>query len=115
MDLYIIRGTTNVFSLMIEDENGEPYTLKNGEKIVFGVKMNSENSDYDICKIITDSEVANGAYNINLSPEDTAKLQVARYYYDVGIETPSGDYYMIICCSEFNICEAITQKGSTAT
>ncbi len=46
----IIRGTTNDFSLNIENEKGEQYTLQDGEKIIFGVKENAENSDYNIVK-----------------------------------------------------------------
>ena len=113
MNISIIRGTTNAFSLTIEDENGEPYTLKDNEKIIFGVKSNAENSDYDICKIVTASEEVDGAYIINLMPEDTAGLQFGRYFYDVGLQTADGNFYMIISCSEFNICKAITAKEAT--
>lgn len=109
----IIRGTTNNFSLSIEDENGEQYTLKDGEKIIFGVKENAESSDYDIVKTLTSADVADKTYNIRLTPADTAKLPFGRYYFDVGLQTANGDYYMIVPCEEFYICKAVTAKEAT--
>jgi hypothetical protein len=108
MNLSIIRGTTNTLSLTIEDENGELYKLKDSEKIIFGVKSNAENSDYDICKIAT--EAVDSTYIINITPEDTAGYPFGRYYFDVGLQTADGNYYMVIPCSEFYIKKAVTSK-----
>lgn len=113
MDLHIIRGTTNAFSLTIEDENGEPYILNDGEKIIFGVKSNAENSEYNIVKILTSADVVDGAYIIKLAPEDTKNLLTERYYCDIGLQTAEGDYYMIIPCCNFYIDKAITQKEAS--
>lgn len=113
MDLNIIRGTTNIFSLTIEDENGELYTLNDDEKIIFGVKSNAENSDYDIVKALTYADVVDGAYAIRLSPEDTQELPFGQYFYDVGLQTADGDYYMIIPCKRFCICKAVTAKEAS--
>lgn len=106
----IIRGTTNDFSLSIEDENGEQYTLKDGEKIIFGVKSNAENSDYDIVKTLTSADMVDNAYTIKLTPTDTAELAFGRYYFDIGLQTADGNYYMVIPCSEFYIKKAVTSK-----
>lgn len=109
----IIRGTTNEFSLSIEDENCEPYTLKDNEKIIFGVKSNAENSDYDIVKTLTSADVVDSAYIIKLTPEDTVELQFGQYYFDAGLQTADGDYYMVIPCEKFCICKAVTAKEAT--
>lgn len=109
----IIRGTTNDFNLNIEDESGEQYTLKDGEKIIFGVKENAENSDYNIVKTLTSADIVDGIYTIKLTPADTAQLAFGRYYFDVGLQTADGDYYMIVPCDEFYICKAITAKEAT--
>ena len=111
MNLNIIRGTTNKFCLSIEDEKGEPYKLKDGEKIIFGVKSNPENSDYDVCKIVT--EASEDGCAIELEPADTAELAFGRYYFDVGLQTADGDYYMIVPCDEFCVCKAVTAKEAT--
>lgn len=109
----IIRGTTNEFSLSIKDESGEQYTIESSEKIIFGVKENAENSDYNIVKVLTSTDVVDDTYTIKLTPEDTAELPFGRYYFDVGLQTADGDYYMIIPCDEFCICKAITVKEVT--
>ncbi len=109
----IIRGTTNDFSLSIEDENGEQYTLKDGEKIIFGVKSNAENSDYDIVKTLTSADMVDNAYTIKLIPDDTLGLPFGQYYFDIGLQTANGDYYMIIPCSQCLILPAVTQKEAT--
>ena len=113
-NINIIRGTTNAFGVRIESSDGEPYMLQSGEKIIFGVKLNTENSDYDIVKTVTVADYTDGAYNINLAPEDTAGLNFGRYYYDVGVQTADGDYYMIIPCSEFNVLENVTEREVSA-
>lgn len=111
----IIRGTTNDLSLNIENEKGEQYTLQDGEKIIFGVKENAENSDYNIVKTLTsaDADVVDGICTIKLTPTDTAELSFGRYYFDIGLQTANGDYYMIVPCDEFYICKAVTQKEAT--
>ena len=109
----IIRGTTNEFSLSIEDESGEQYTLQAGEKIIFGVKKNAENSDYNIVKTLTSADIVDGICTIKLTPTDTAQLAFGRYYFDIGLQTEDGDYYMIVPCDEFYICKAITAKEAT--
>lgn len=108
----IIRGTTNDLSLSIEDENGEQYTLKDGEKIIFGVKENAENSDYNIVKMLTSADIVDGICTIKLMPTDTAELAFGRYYFDIGLQT-ADDYYMIVPCDEFCVCKAITAKEAT--
>ena len=109
----IIRGTTNDLNLSIEDENSEQYTLKDGEKIIFGVKENAENSDYDIVKTLTSADMVDNAYTIKLMPTDTAELAFGRYYFDIGLQTANDDYYMIVPCDEFCVCKAITAKEVT--
>ena len=37
-EIKIIRGTTNIFDLVIFDNSEQAYELKDGDKIVFGVK-----------------------------------------------------------------------------
>ena len=109
----IIRGTTNDLNLSIEDENGEQYTLQDGEKIIFGVKENAENSDYNIVKTLTSADVVDGICTIKLTPTDTAELAFGRYYFDIGLQTADGDYYMVVPCDEFCVCKAITAKEAT--
>ncbi len=110
MNISIIKGTTNKFALTITDADGKPYALQNGDKIIFGVKLNSESSDYLLVKRLTKADVTDGACMISLVPEDTAALTHGRYFCDIGLQTADGDYYMVVPCCEFYINRAITQK-----
>ena len=75
----------------------------------FGVKRDEKSDSFVISKTAQyDSE--NDCYSVELSPEDTAGLDFGRYWYDVGLQTDDGDYYMIIPASRFNITSAITRK-----
>ena len=109
----IIRSRINDLSLKKKKKKGEQYTLQDGEKIIFGVKENAENSDYNIVKMLTSADVVDGICTIKLTPTDTAELSFGRYYFDIGLQTANGDYYMIVPCDEFYICKAVTQKEAT--
>ena len=52
MKLSITRGTTMSFLLTIQNDDGTIYYLKDGEKLIFGVKFDIESDDYLIKKII---------------------------------------------------------------
>lgn len=109
-ELKIIRGTTNTINLTIIDDNGDVYNLKDGEKVIFGVKQNPENTDYDIQKIITVESARDGNITIKLSPEDTQELPFGRYFFDIGIQTADGDYCMVVPFSPFIVENAVTRK-----
>ena len=52
MKLSITRGTTMSFLLTIQNDDGTIYYLKDGEKLIFGVKFDIESDEYLIKKII---------------------------------------------------------------
>lgn len=110
MNLSIIRGTTNVFNLTIIDDSGEAHTLQDSENIIFGVKENPESTDYDLKKVITVADAQEDNYTIELSPEDTQELPFGRYYFDIGLQTADGDYYMVVPFSPFIVEKAVTKK-----
>lgn len=109
----IIRGTTQNLLITITDEVGEIYKLQNGDVIRFGIKRNWQDTDYDVCKEIISDDTQNDEYIIALAPEDTFNLPAENYYFDVGLQTASGDYYMIIPCTQCIIAPAVTQKEVT--
>lgn len=104
----IIRGTSNQFDITISDINGSLYTLKSGDKILFGVKKRATDTEYVILKTVTSGE--NGVYSVALEPDDTANLTFGKYFYDVGLET-GDDYFNIIEPSLFEIKANITKWG----
>lgn len=110
MKLEITRGTTMSFLLTIQNDDGTIYYLKNGEKLIFGVKFDTEKEDYLIKKIITEESRQENAYRISLNPEDTQKMDFKDYRYDIGLQTNDGDYYMLVLCSPFVVNKAVTAK-----
>lgn len=114
MTISIIKGTTCTFFVNILNEDGKTkYVLQSGDKLIFGVKSNPENSDYDVCKIVT--EASEEGYAIELEPDDTADLPPGHYYFDIGLQTSAGAYYMVVPCSQCLIKPAVTSKEATAT
>jgi len=104
----IVRGTTNMIHIDVLDANGNPYTLQDGEKLIFGVKRNVTDADELIVK--TASVAEGGGYVVNLAPDDTDDLTVGKYVYDVGLQ--SGDcFYNVIKANSFVIAGNVTKWG----
>lgn len=108
----MVRGTTQNIAVTILNDDGTVYELQSGDKLIFGVKLNPESSEYDIKKIVEAAD-SNGCCVISLTPEDTEGLAFATYYFDVGLQTASGDFYMVVECDDFIVCKAITAKEAT--
>lgn len=110
-DIYIIRGTSNKFSVSVTDATGAPYVLAEGEKLIFGLKQKPTD---DVCvleKPLTGG--ADGVYTFELTPTDTANLACTRYLYDVGLQ--SGDkFFNIIEPSTFDVRPNVTKWGARA-
>lgn len=110
MKLEIIRGTTMSFLLTVKNDDGTNYTLSDGEKIIFGVKLEPEKGDYIIKKVITSENAQDNGYIISLKPEDTQQMDFKDYRYDIGLQTTEGDYYMLVTCNQFIVNKAVTAK-----
>jgi hypothetical protein len=110
-DIKMIRGTSRTFKISVTDAEGNPYTLKDGEKVIFGVKKQATDEELLICKVVT--ECVDGVCEVELDPEDTVDLAVGQYFYDVGLESGE-DYYIIVEPSTLNIAANITKWGDGA-
>lgn len=104
----IVRGTSNTLAIAVTDANSNPYTLQAGEVIVFGVKKNASDEDYVLLKTATQG--ADGVYNIEINPEDTAGVEPGEYVYDVGLES-GVEYYNIIPLTKLLIVANVTKWG----
>lgn len=108
----IVRGTTNSVIISLQDDAGNPYALGDGEKLIFGVKTNLNNSDCCIKKVVTaadtDAETP-GEYEVLLAPADTEELPFGRFCYDVGLQV-GADYFPVIPCSPFIISHNVTRR-----
>lgn len=110
LDIKMIRGTTMTLDIGLTDADGAVYTMGENDKLIFGVKSNPENTDYDLKKVLTASDgQTDGSYKLSLTPGDTIDLPIGRYYYDVGLQSGT-DYYTVIECSAFELLTNITKK-----
>lgn len=110
-DIRMVRGTSRTFQISVTDAEGNPYNLKDGEKVIFGVKKSASDEELLICKVVT--ECVDGVCEVELDPEDTGNLAVGKYYYDVGLES-SEDYYIIVEMSIFTLAANVTKWGDSA-
>ena len=108
-NLIIQRGTTKIINIVIYNDDDTIYTLESGDKLIFGVKKSLSAIDYTIKKESTSDGKDGDGYNITLEPADTQKL-LGSYLYEVALQTASGEYYIVIDCSEFVVTNTLTQK-----
>ena len=103
--IQIVRGTTLNIGVALFDQSGNPVELDTGDILRFGVKKQPDDTEYLIVK--TTSTLVADNYVFALGPSDTASLDFARYFYDIGLQTGS-DYYMVVECSYFDVTPNIT-------
>ena len=104
-DLKVQKGRTLALTIGLVDSEGNTYTLKSDEKLIFGVKLNTVSTEYDIRKELTASNKVDGGYLLTLSAAEL-DIQGMSYKYDVALKTSDG-LYAVIACSEFEITESV--------
>lgn len=109
-DINITRARSYDIDLEITDDNGNGYTLGDGEVILFGIKKDPDTETEPIfCRAAEETGTA-GVYTLHIYPEDTQDLAPGRYYYDVGLES-GGNFYDIISPSCLMLLSNVTKKG----
>lgn len=103
----MVRGTTQVFKIVIKNQDKTPYILQAGEVIRFGVKEDLSQNTFVLKKEITSEESEDDGYILTIKPEDTLSLRCKKYFYDVGLQS-NDDYYPIIPCNQFCLIPNIT-------
>lgn len=109
----IVRGTSKTLSLKVKDAAGNPVNLT-GATVYFTVKQKAKDKYSLIQKISTDIaqvEIPNptdGIAKIYISPEDTVSLATTRYMFDVWVILSSGDRYVVVAPSVFEVKDSIT-------
>lgn len=108
-DISLARGRTYVFELEVNDANGEPYILQDGETLIFGIKRFYSDPIYRVKKIITPEMMfEDGVYELKLEPKDTLRLPIGDYCYDVGLQSET-DFFEVIEYSKFSLTKNVTK------
>lgn len=108
--IVIKKGESMTFNLSITDVDGNPYELKDGEVIRFGVKKRFEDSDYVLEKTYTKTDYIeqSKSWLIKIKSSDTMKLLTGNYIYDIGVQSGE-NYYYVIDPSPFDIERRVTE------
>ena len=96
--LEMIRGTSHKQSIKIL-KDGVPYIPNAGEVFRFGVKESCNSSRYLIKKEIKAEDMNDGQLTIEIMPEETARLPIKTYKWDLGLQN-GRDYQNIIPYSD---------------
>lgn len=105
LNMTIVQGDTGTFTIGIKN-----HKLTEGDIINFSVKQNlNPSTPYSIHKTIS-SFSEEGKAEIIIFPEDTRKLNLGTYYYDIEWTTKEKDINTIIPCgsAEFEIIPGVT-------
>lgn len=99
----LTRGDTALLSIDIYNETiGNSYELAADDKLTLSVKKTLKGSTYCFQKTIT------GSTSITIKPEDTRNLDFGDYFYDVQLNTSTGDVYTVIEPSPFVVMPEVT-------
>lgn len=106
----IVRGTTNTYVIeLVNEEDGSPYELSEGQSLIFGIKMNELDENTVFSKKIT--HMTDDGYYLEIEPSDTENLDPGQYYYDVGLKQGDNVFYNVIKPSPFVVLPNITKRG----
>ena len=95
----LTRGDSAYITLTINDQNGDPYTLEDGDVVKCQVRTEPNDGD-----LIIDGEIvqdADGQIIWHISPRETKDINVGKYYWDAQLRTSNGDVFTFITSSMF--------------
>lgn len=108
-DISMVRGDTLKLSIdCIRTQSGEDYVLSETDVIYLDVKKYASDSVPVFRKSVTSADYADGSLPIVILPEDTAKLSVREYVFDVRLFIDEDNIYTIIPMSKLNIVANVT-------
>ena len=91
-DFTIIRGDSCYISVIKTNEQGQQIDFVDGEKVVFSVKKNLKQENYDIQS--SSSIIVHGQMIIELTPDDT-NIALGDYFYDIQYTDTNNDVYTL--------------------
>lgn len=102
-DISFTKGDTVRLGMQIY-RNNKKLPLANGDEVVFSIKRDFEDTDY----ILTKTFINNA--NIYLSNEETSKISVGDYVYDVQVKFANNSIYTI-CVGNLHVTNEVTANG----
>lgn len=93
-DITVSAGFAEGISVTLFDENGDIYTLRSGEKILFRAKRNVDDTMYVLNYEVGTDARDGDSYDIVFAPADTAVLG-GTYHYGIGLQKQDGIHPVI--------------------
>ena len=107
--ILLTRGDSAYVTLTINDQNGDPYELMDGDVVKCQVRTKP-----NIGELIIDGNVSqdvDGNIVWHILPTDTKDLDVGKYWWDAQLETAGGDVFTFITSSLFKITDEVTMDA----
>lgn len=98
-NIELTRGDTLALHIDLMDDNGEPYTLKDGDDLVLTIKKSTRTPDVILQK---------HGQDVVIEPDDTEPLKYGTYKYDVQLTLADGRVTTVIKPSDFILGEEVT-------
>lgn len=109
--IHIYRNRAYAAKIVIE-KGSSSYKLSSGEKLIFGVKKNT-NQDYVIKKELSADDILEDeqGYMLLLTSDET-NISVGTYIYDIALRDTNGQLVKVIAATQLHILESVV--GSDA-
>lgn len=100
-DISLTRGDTLFLTVGLTDNDGEPYTPVEGDRIRFAMKKRINSKDLIMYKNISLEDLT-----FEIKPEDTKELAYGTYVYDIEL-TDAEDHVTTVILGDFKITEEV--------
>ena len=108
-DIYLIRGDSASLLIRLQEKNGAPHPLAEGDTIYFTVKQTATDMEKVLQKVIKEF-TEEGVAEINFLPTDTKNLDFGQYKYDIQWNRVDGSVQTLVPVSKFWLMEEITYE-----
>lgn len=102
--IFLTRGDSLFIKLSLEKEDGSDYIPSDSDKIYFRLKKYATSTD-----ILIEKQIINMI--LELTPDDTKKLDFGTYRYEIELVTGDDRHYTIIADEPFAIEKELENHG----
>lgn len=107
-NIYLTRGDTAYFTLIVVDQDDQPIEITGGDKVVFTVKTSVYTKNVIFQIPGTPSPGEENKVEFEVKPAHTQELDYGRYFYDIQLTRENGDVFTIVTPSVFFVGDEVT-------
>ena len=110
--IWLTRGDSAYITFLLTDREGNPVNLTENDVVSCQVRSAPNTGTLlfqgEIIRNINQGD--DGTYTWHITPSNTRDLAIGQYYYDVQVETQSGDVFTFIEASPFHVTDEVTYE-----